>query len=435
MQISSLQRRAIGLISATAILSISGGLLYGVAEAASSWNPALLVNTESFQTIDEGDGTTNVEIRFGQTLNEKLYYDRTNGQFVFTNSLKVGGNITATGSVTAKKGFSGSSLQIDNNAYVNGNLSATGSIKATGNITTKGTLSGASLIVNGTANISGNTNVKGSLSASGAIWTSNNGLTINSNNNSTDDTLTFGNTTAAQTIKYLNTAQKFKFSKDVSVNGNLSGSTLTVDGDMTIRGITYHMPTTGPTAGQVLKANDNSNNLVWSNVTVGSGSGGVMSMHPEYPNSTYFSSGTTLVGQLVESYDTTNKQNYYHWTSTKAALNDYWVAIRVKVPKNFSSWDSAKGLELYYRTHTTSSADNYVYMRVYDTAGALVSTSGNGPLVSGTNDTWATANITGLSGGTWTAGGYMTINIKVAAKSTGTTDLGYLNFNWTTTTP
>ncbi|MCF7845088.1 MAG: hypothetical protein K9M03_04665, partial [Kiritimatiellales bacterium] len=44
----------------------------GEAKAASSWNPTLLVNTESFNVIDDGDGTTDIEVRFGETVDERI---------------------------------------------------------------------------------------------------------------------------------------------------------------------------------------------------------------------------------------------------------------------------------------------------------------------------------------------------------------------------
>src|SRR3989344_8120472 len=72
----------------------------GTAEAASAWSPTLLVNTESFQTVDEGDSTTDVEIRFGATLNEKLIWNRGPARFEFTDDVHAQGNIT--GSVTLK---------------------------------------------------------------------------------------------------------------------------------------------------------------------------------------------------------------------------------------------------------------------------------------------------------------------------------------------
>ena len=61
------------LAAATALCS----LLFqsSAVQAASSWSPTLLVNTESFQTIDVGDGTTNIELRFGSTGNNRFFYD------------------------------------------------------------------------------------------------------------------------------------------------------------------------------------------------------------------------------------------------------------------------------------------------------------------------------------------------------------------------
>ena len=88
----------------------------GVALAASSWEPTLLVNTESFQTIDSGNGTSNRELRFGDTTTETLFYDVTNARFTFTRDLRVQGNIVATGALVVKKAISGASLVIDSNA-------------------------------------------------------------------------------------------------------------------------------------------------------------------------------------------------------------------------------------------------------------------------------------------------------------------------------
>lgn len=68
---------------------------------ASSWNPTLLVNTEAFQTVSEGDSAagTDVELRFGDTLNERIYWDRANAEFRFTDDVRADGNITGSGTL------------------------------------------------------------------------------------------------------------------------------------------------------------------------------------------------------------------------------------------------------------------------------------------------------------------------------------------------
>jgi len=374
---------------------LSGALTFLVpasAWSASSWSPTLLVNTEAFQTIDVGDGATNIELRFGPSFDAKIIYDLSNARFKFTKPIFVQGSITATGSITTSRTLSGQTLRVGaGGADVQGNLNASGSIRTDGN------------------------------------------LTINDDAGATDATLTFGNATLNQTLRYNNAAQKFQFSKDVSVGGNISGSTLTIDGNVNLKGLNYNFPTARGADGTVL-TEDGSGNLTWeAAASVGNGSGNSLSMHPTFPNATYFASGATTVGQLVTAYDTTNFQNYYHWTSTQGALNDYWISVRVKVPSNFSSWDPVKPIELRYRNTTASTADNSFRVAMLDTAGSRVTLTNGAGLAS---TSWATTNITGpQAAGTFTPGQYFTLLIKMAAKSTGSTDIGYLNFNWETTTP
>jgi len=176
-------------------------LLWGIAGpsfAASVWNPTLLVNTESFSTIDDGDGTTPIQLRFGDTLRETITYNRSAARFDFSRSIFVGGsitatgslnikgNITATGSLSIKGGMSGSSLRVDKNADIWGNLGVSGTTILDGNVgvgvtgapQTKlevvGTISGSTVDVtgpiaaSGALSVGGNTNLKGTLNVTGA---------------------------------------------------------------------------------------------------------------------------------------------------------------------------------------------------------------------------------------------------------------------------
>lgn len=425
-----------------AAASVAGLLITQTAFAASSWKPTLLVNTESFQTIDEGDGTTNIVIRFGQSLLETITFDRTLSRFQFSKGISVNGTM------------SGSSLRVDRNADIWGNLSASGSIKAEGGFT------GTTLRLSGPADIQGGT--AGTLTASGAIRTAS-GLYINVKNPAADAILSFGNSTAAQTLKFVNSSQKFEFTKGVNVKGtisgsaltingnatvggtltatgsirtkgNLSGSTLTVDGALTLRGVTYNAPTTQGSSNTFLR-NDGSGNLTWANTAIGNGSGNLISLQPEYNGAVYFSSGSTYVGQLTASGGTTALENSYVWTSSKVALNDYWISTRVRLPDNFSSWDVVKPIEFRYKTGVASSANNHLTVRIRDTAGAVVALTNGTELA---NTSWTTASITGpQSSGTWAPKGYITVYVKLAANSTAGANAaaGFLNLNFETTTP
>lgn len=425
--------------TATILLLVMGVCLPGIAVAASSWSPTLLVNTESFQTLDEGDGTTNIELRFGQTLNQKIYYERANGRFRFTNSIYVGGGITATGALIIKGNMSGGSLRIDNDANVRGGITASGALQIggaatiTGNTKVRGNLSGASL------RIDGNSSFWGSMTASGSITTKQN-LTINGDADTNDAVLTFGNNSGNANITFSNASQLFTTNKGIKATGNiravgaLSGTSLNVDGgSVKINNVQYNF-TGSQGGGNTFLKNDGAGNLTWSTTSVGNGSGAVVSLHPEYPNTSYFSSGSSIVGTLTNSYDTTSKENYYRWASSRSSLQDYWVATRVKVPHTFTNF-TASGVTLRIRTSSTSVANNYVSIRMLDTAGSNVAVSGGAATASFSANAWRTVTLTNLGGGTYTVDGYITILIKLAALTADTTDIGTLNIQWSTTTP
>jgi len=690
-----LPQRSLFRVSARFLVGVIVGLLIlglpvSHATAASSWNPTLLVNTESFSTIDDGDSTTNIELRFGETLGEKFFYNRSESRFQLTRGLFIQGNLTATGSLSVKGSMSGASLRVDHNAdiwggltvsgatvidgastlngattinntldttgavttdgnltinhdngaadavlsfgndsgvetikfndssnqfeisdnldvadtisagnnitttadmtinsdngaadatltfgndagaetikfndttnqfeftddvNVSGTLATTGNISGSGNLAIEGTFgvegaakfgstikindvtytfpfgdgtaSGKVLKTNGagqlswSADIDTDTNAQtlcgtnqfldgdgncvdviteaelnseasletqlgginvlvgteldtyselqgqitdatllnqttadnryvnrngdsmtgsltisnnGGLNASGSLLTNTN-IILNSDNGAADAVLTFGNDAGAETIKFNDTTNRFEASDDFKAAGNISGSTLTVDGTVTIRGVDYTFPTGQGSNGQVLTT-DGAGTLAWSQSISATGSGGVISLAPEYPHAVYFGSGATYIGQLSYSYDTTNKENYYHWTSTKAELQQYWVSVRVRVPDNYANWDANLPLQLRYRTNSASNAVNYVSMRMLDTAGVPVALTGAEALA---NTSWTTATVTGpQAAGTYTKGGYITLLLKVATTSGGNTDLGFINLNWETTAP
>jgi hypothetical protein len=229
--------------------------------AVSSWNPTLLVNTESFETIDAGSGNTDIELRFGDATNEKLYWDYTNSVFRFTDDLFVSGTL------------SGNILRVSGPADIHGALTASGAVRfdgnltlnddqtdgdtiltfgsdtinetltfddaddrfefsddvrATGTITSESTLSGAALRVSGPADI------HGALTASGAIRTDGN-LTINDDATAADATLTFGNDAGSETLTFTDATNEFDLSDDLNVTGTLDTTgNITTDADLTI---------------------------------------------------------------------------------------------------------------------------------------------------------------------------------------------------------
>ncbi len=167
-------------------------------------------------------------------------------------------------------------------------------------------------------------------------------------------------------------------------------------------------------------------------VAQGFSSGSIVALSPEYSGAVYYGDGGTNVGQLVLEYDSTNKENYYKWTSTKTDLNDYNISIRVQVPDEFDHWDGTVPIQFRYRTNAASTDDNQIDVTMLDTAGSSVSLTDGANLA---NTSWTTATVTGPeSAGTYTPGGYITIILAMQARTTNTGEAhaGFININWHT---
>ena len=101
----------------------------------------MLVNTEAFQTIDDSDTTANIVLRFGNTINKTLTYDRTLGRFAFDAALYVTGDIGVSGTI------SGSQLRARNFTVSGAVVYTSGSSL----VSTAKALSGQILVGRGTA--------------------------------------------------------------------------------------------------------------------------------------------------------------------------------------------------------------------------------------------------------------------------------------------
>jgi len=113
-------------ISAFFIVAI---LLQHISAYASSWNPGLLVNTETFQVIDDADTTSDLYVRFGDTLNKRLTFERTLDRFNFNDDVYVSGDLNVKGTASGKTIF------------------GMESVRSSGSLVWEGAASGASLWV------------------------------------------------------------------------------------------------------------------------------------------------------------------------------------------------------------------------------------------------------------------------------------------------
>ncbi|OGJ56686.1 hypothetical protein A3D88_02825 [Candidatus Peribacteria bacterium RIFCSPHIGHO2_02_FULL_52_16] len=394
--------------------------------AASSFDPTLLVNTESFQIIDEGDSTTDIEIRFGDTVNEKVYWNRGPARFQFTDDVHSEGNITGSGTLT-----------VDSNVKTKADLTINSDSGAADAVLTFGS-DGADqtfkfLNAEDRFEFDDDTNVVGNLTASGNLIASGFGkvkgdLTLNSDSGAADAILTFGSDTADQTLKFLNAEDRFEVDDDFKATGNLlSSGGLVIDSaavfksTLKLNGVTYTFPfSDGTASGKVLKTNS-AGQLSWSTdatSTSYSRSSGSISLSPDYAGAVYVSSGAATVGSLGLRYDSGSAVNFYRWQSTRTTNQQYWIVSRVRIPEQFTGWEAAKPIEFRYRA-----SGAWLEVRALDTNNNNIALTGHTNLKA---TTWTTATITGPEvSGTFASGSYMTIMVKMVSSGALVPDRAY----------
>lgn len=177
-------------------------------------------------------------------------------------------------------------------------------------------------------------------------------------------------------------------------------------------------------------------NGAWTNCVASSvgttGSSMQIVLSPEYAGASLSKDDSSTNDGSMTSDDsltgTNSWRNYYQWTSTNAALQDYSVIVRVTLPNDFGSWQTGScpgstcALEVAYQTGVGSTASNYVSFRVNsdtDTPGTAICT------VAGVGSTaWTSTGCasTVLQSGTapqwYSAGQSAVIRVKLAANNT-----------------
>lgn len=246
------------LIVGSSILAL---LLQSVSAYASIGGPALLANTEAFQTIDDSDAAADLYVRFGDTLNKRLTFERTLDRFNFNDDVYVSGDLSVKGTASGKIVYATESLRSSGSLVWEGTASGAmirglgltdcdtaGTSKLLWDTTT-GTFScgidqtgaggglteaaaDARYVNTAGDTMTGSLRISnlGHLNASGSLLT-NSGVTLNSDRAAADAILTFGNATLNQLLKFNNAVQRFEFSTHLYVGGGFRTS-----GDANIQG-------------------------------------------------------------------------------------------------------------------------------------------------------------------------------------------------------
>jgi len=123
-----------------------------------------------------------------------------------------------------------------------------------------------------------------------------------------------------------------------------------------------------------------------------------ITLSPEFAGAVLTASGSaTTNGSMTSDASPSAALNrtYYEWTSTATSLQDYTIAVRMKLPKDFSAWPTGTAMSINYNTGSANTATNgldvYIYNSVDDANGRAVYFSTNNVSAK----TWTTLNFTG----------------------------------------
>lgn len=124
----------------------------------------------------------------------------------------------------------------------------------------------------------------------------------------------------------------------------------------------------------------------------------------EYAGAVLTASGSaTTTGSMTSDASTSaalsNYMNYYEWSSTQTSQHNYTVAVRVKLPEDFSAWALSNAIQIYYNTELTTSDTSKMDVTIYNADTSLTAAQQATPVayyqanVSASVNTWKTLDI------------------------------------------
>lgn len=165
-----------------------------------------------------------------------------------------------------------------------------------------------------------------------------------------------------------------------------------------------------------------------ANVTIAGGGGGGGTFNawisPEFPGAVVEEIGNGGSSGFDAGFDGTNFENFYSWSTDQTGVQEGDVVMRVGLPSTFASLTSIE--VLHHKSAAAVSAKMDV--ELYGTNNVLATTTGGANLQS---MAFALATVT-PTGGTFAAGGNITIKFRMSAGQNETQFLGRIRINITT---
>ncbi len=136
--------------------------------------------------------------------------------------------------------------------------------------------------------------------------------------------------------------------------------------------------------------------------------------------------GSNHAGTMLSSNDIANRMNFYRWQATAGSAQTYDIVTQVPIPQDFDSWASSNPLAITSRTSHTSNGS--ITLQLLDSSGSIRCNFTG--LTMGSADTWVTNTPNCLSSGTYTAGDYLTIRLRMSSSNSANVDVGNIVLNY-----
>ena len=392
--------------------------------------------------VDPGvNGSLVYEVPFEFSVQNLLYANGTNvgigttgpnyrldvqgGDINTSGSISTGATtrITATGvlqnvsHVDAANFFTGGSLSVTRGGTGTGTFTSNGILYGNGTgaiqATAAGTTGQCLLATTGSAPTWGactSTTLQGSYNASSPATidlTNNKNFTINATDQSTDPSIVFN----LQCVTCSTDGGRFAI-QDAGVDI----FRINPNGDIIL----------GTTANNMTLTASNGYKPVFSGNARNSK---VIRLHAEYPSVVLAADGSNNTGTLTSGYDNTSsaRMNYYKWTTTQGSNQDYDIVVQVPLPSDFDGWDTSNPLAV--TAYTSSTSNGTIALEVRDSSDAQICNFVS--VTPGASGAWATNNTAcTLSTGTYTAGNYITLRLRLQAPNGGDTRVGNIILNY-----
>ena len=138
-------------------------------------------------------------------------------------------------------------------------------------------------------------------------------------------------------------------------------------------------------------------------------------------------SGSNNTGIMTSSVDLTNRMNYYKWTTSQGTNQNYDIVVQIPLPTDFDGWASSNPLSV--ATYTSNTTNGTITLEARDSSGTVQCNFVS--VTPGSTSTWATNNSAcTLSSGTYTAGDYITLRLRMQSPNSGDVRVGNINLSY-----